>query len=185
MNMLQSIFKVWYTPLLSKFQTLLGWKRIQADVRGCYYQASRLVNFVYDEMLRYLMHLFISDNMQKYKDNMSDPLYSDSDTVCLIAKDFNSFLNRMKKCGDEWTRTCVLFVIMAGDFFKFVSAYRNADAVGVEMGYCRFAPVWQQLGQTKYLERHWDQQEVLLRKFLFIRDSCNLENGNLRNNTSC
>ena len=64
---------------------------------------------------------------------------------------------------------CVFFVIMSGDFLQFVSAYRNADSIGVEIGYHIFVPVWKKLSQSKYLERHWDQQDMLFRNFPFSR----------------
>ena len=35
---------------LDQFQDLLGWKRINKDVLLCYYQASRLVEFVSEEL---------------------------------------------------------------------------------------------------------------------------------------
>ena len=50
---------------------------------------------------------------------------------------------------------------MVFNFQMFVEAYQNGDAVMVEFGYKRFAPVWQMLGQHKYVERHWHQCETL------------------------
>jgi hypothetical protein len=147
---------------------LLGWKRITADVRNCYYQASRQVKFVHDKIIRYLMHTFVSDNLQTYFSGDNEQM-SDQDRLCKIAIDFSEHLNSLKQAEDECTRVCVIFVIMAGDFLQFVSAYRNADSIGVEIGYHIFAPVWKELSQSKYLERHWDQQDFLFRKFPFSR----------------
>jgi hypothetical protein len=36
MNMLQSIYKVFWTDILSPNKSFLGWKQISKDVRGCY-----------------------------------------------------------------------------------------------------------------------------------------------------
>ena len=52
LSMLQSIYSLYYVGFLNQIQSLLGWKRINQDVRGCYYQASRLVIFVHDELMR-------------------------------------------------------------------------------------------------------------------------------------
>ena len=51
---------------------------------------------------------------------------------------------------------------MAKDFFTSVDSYRSANAVGIELGYQSFVTVWRALGQTRYLERHWRQQEQML-----------------------
>ena len=41
MNMLQSIYKVFWTDILGPMKSFLGWKCIAKDVRGCYFQAAR------------------------------------------------------------------------------------------------------------------------------------------------
>jgi hypothetical protein len=55
MNMLQSIYRVFWTDILNPMKTFLGWKRILSDVHGCYFQAARLVRYVYDGMSTYLL----------------------------------------------------------------------------------------------------------------------------------
>ena len=78
MSMLQSIFAVYYYGFLEPIQQLLGWKRIQADVRGCYFQASRFVVFVADEFIRFFLedyicnvHNFGVGGIKEVKDNPS------------------------------------------------------------------------------------------------------------------
>ena len=129
MNMLQSIYKLWYKCLLCKFQEMLGWKRIQHDVRSCYYQASRLVKFVHDELVCYLMHMFVSDK------DRSEECLSDKDAVCKLADEFVVYLHELKSSPDEWTRVCALFVIMSSHFLTFVASYRTGDSIGIENGY--------------------------------------------------
>ena len=58
-------------------------------------------------------------------------------------------------------RACAMFVKMADDFFEFVQSYRCGDAVSIEKCYHNFVPVWRDLGQTRYLERTWRQDEQL------------------------
>ena len=91
--------------LLCKFQEMLGWKRIQHDVRSCYYQASRLVKFVHDELVCYLMHKFVSDR------DRSEGTLSDEDNICKLTDDFVVYLHELKSSPDEWTQVCALFVL--------------------------------------------------------------------------
>ena len=49
--MAQSIFNVCYVGLLDQFQDLLGWKKVNDKVSSCYYQATRLVIFVFYELM--------------------------------------------------------------------------------------------------------------------------------------
>ncbi len=57
MNMLQSIYKVFWTNLLKPLRDILGWKRISKDICGCYFQASRLVKYVDDVVSMYTSSL--------------------------------------------------------------------------------------------------------------------------------
>ena len=43
LNMLMSIYKIFWSDLLKPFQDLLRWKRLLKGVRSCYFQASCLV----------------------------------------------------------------------------------------------------------------------------------------------
>lgn len=66
---------------------------------------------------------------------------------------------------------------MAMDVFAFIDSYRCGDAIGIEMGYQNFVAVWRALGQHRYEEHHWRQQEEMLLKkpyhFLeWVRRSC-------------
>jgi hypothetical protein len=64
MNMLQSIYKVFWMDILSPMKTFLGWKRISRDVRVC--QAARLTRYVHNLMTTYLLHCYVSS---MYDDN--------------------------------------------------------------------------------------------------------------------
>lgn len=99
MNMLQSIFKVFWADILKPFRDLLKWKRISNDVRGCYFQASRLVQYSNDVVTSYLIRLYIS----RYHDKYDDRLYHDepADVLCGMAVDFDEFLSRSLSSLDE------------------------------------------------------------------------------------
>ena len=60
LNMLTSIYKFYYDGFLDQFQSLLGWQRIEKDVRNNYHQSLRLVTFVHDELYRVLLHKFVA-----------------------------------------------------------------------------------------------------------------------------
>ena len=60
-----------------------------------------------------------------------------------------------------------MYLHMANDFLTFVASYRSGCAIGIENGYQKFVGVWKALGQTRYLERHWRQQEMLFGRLPF------------------
>jgi hypothetical protein len=51
LNMVQFIFNVMYVGFLDQFQSLLGWKKVNKDVSSCYFQATWLMTFVFDELV--------------------------------------------------------------------------------------------------------------------------------------
>ena len=53
LNIAQSIFKCFWKLLLSPIMDMLGWKRINEKVSGCYYRASRLIKLINEELHRY------------------------------------------------------------------------------------------------------------------------------------
>ena len=161
--MLQSIYTLFWDGLLKPFKDVLQFKRITRDVRSCYFQASRLGGYVADEIMRALVYEYASTYASK-EDSMDNNTY-----ICKFAMDFNVFLHGLKDSDDEWRRVCALFLIMYTDFRRFVDSYREGDSVSILHGYMRFAPIWQELGQSKYVERHWHQLEQLFRDFPFSR----------------
>ena len=60
MNMLQSIYKVFWTDLLSPMNIFLGWKLISRDICAYYFQAARLMRCVHNSMSTYLLRCYIS-----------------------------------------------------------------------------------------------------------------------------
>ena len=71
--------------------------------------------------------------------------------LCHVAKSAHAYLQRLQTSNDKWLATCSNFIVMSNDFLQFVEAYHNADAVAVEHGYLRHLPVWEALGQDKYV----------------------------------
>ena len=164
--MLQAIYTLFYRAFLEPFQKALGWKRINIDVSGCYFQASRLAGFVADELMRALVYEFAS-SFDEF--DATDPNADCMEFVCKFALEFIKFLQEMKKSDDQWRKACALFLLMYLDFRTFVDSYRTGDSIMILGGYRKFAPVWQKLGQTKYVERTWHQFDQLFRDFKFSR----------------
>ena len=164
--MLQAIYSLFYRGFLEPFKAALKWQRVTNDVRGCYFQASRLAGFVADELMRALMYEFAS-GFEEF-----DPTVHGEDPsafVCKFVLEFIEFLRELKSSPDEWRRACALFLLMYIDFRNFVNSYRIGDSVTILRGYENFAPVWQKLGQSKYVERHFHQQDQLFRDFPYSR----------------
>ena len=169
LSMVQSINNVCWDGFLDDFRDALQWKKVQKDARNCYYAASRLIKYVYEECVRILMHSFVSNHLDGLRVEFQriDGDTSNANFMCFVAKRFSDWLLELRDCSDHWVRCCSLFVRMARDFLTFVESYRNGDSIGIELGYQDFAPVWRALGQNRYLERHWRQLETLLQKFPF------------------
>ena len=55
------------------------------------------------------------------------------------------------------------------DFLEFVTAYRVGDAISIEYGYDKHSPVFNILGQNKYVDIDFGQKEELYRDFPFSR----------------
>ena len=103
MNSLQSIYKIFWDPLLKPMKEHLRWKNIRKDVRDCYYQASSLVTLMNRELNRAFLHEFISENYPNYKQTMeSDDTVNDADVVCQIAIDFQAHIESLKTAKDEY-----------------------------------------------------------------------------------
>jgi hypothetical protein len=163
MNMLASIYNLYFHGFLEPIKTLLGWNRINKDVRSCYYQAARLVKFVSEELNRFFMQDFVSSRGD-HDEGIDDPQY-----LCNTAVAYMEYQNNQRQSEDKWVSTCANFVQMAYDFFEFVEAYRIGDSITVEYGYQKQVPVWLLLGQNKYVDIFYSQQEVLYRDNVFSR----------------
>ena len=70
--MLASIYNLYYVRFLDKFKDLLGWKKVNKDVRSCYFQAHRLVTFVSDKLMSFFIHQFVSTNSGDVDPDLSD-----------------------------------------------------------------------------------------------------------------
>ena len=156
--MLQSIFKLFWSSLLRPTMSMLGWKKINSDVAKCYYHAQHLVKLKNREVKRFLLHHFISERFPNYEPKFNDNTVHPANVVTKIAMYFEDYLMAIlkNKEPDEYLRVYVAFLLLSDDFLQFVDAYRGQDAITVEMGYQKFAPVWKHLGQNKYLGRNFE-----------------------------
>ena len=68
LNILHSIYSLYYVGFLDQFQSLLYWKRTNKDISGCYYQAQTLVKFVHKELMHFFIHQFVSERQQGPED---------------------------------------------------------------------------------------------------------------------
>ena len=81
---------------------------------------------------------------------------------------YNAYLYKdQKKSEDKWISTCANFLQMSYDFIEFVTAYRVGDAISIDVGYQKHAPVWEALNQNKYIDIFYKQQESLYRAITF------------------
>ena len=83
MNMLQSIYIVFWTNILSPIESFLGWKRISKDVRGCYFQAACLVRYIHNVLSTYLLRCFVSSIFEDITKSMYER--ANADVLCNVA----------------------------------------------------------------------------------------------------
>ena len=67
LNMAILLYNLYYVGFIDKLQDLLGWNKINKEVRGCYYQATRLITFLSDELTRFFAYQFISERSSATK----------------------------------------------------------------------------------------------------------------------
>ena len=147
--MLQSIYKVFWTDILCPMMSFLGWKQISKDVRGCYFQAARLVRYIHNVLSTYLLRCFVSSTYDEITERMIDN--TNADVLCNLTMLYHQWLMKSLKSSDQHLSFCIHFTTMLGDFLEFVNAYRCQDSITIKSGYSWFAPRWKVLGQCKYL----------------------------------
>jgi hypothetical protein len=163
---------------------MLGWKGINSEMKGCYYRASRLIKFTNEELHRFLMHQFISDNWETYKTMLNDNAVSCYDVFCKISQDYKSYLHGIENCTDEgqdeFLKMAAIFLHMSDDMFLFIQSYRADDGIAIIKGYDWFVTVWVVLNQNKYVAAFHEQLQMVLVKHKFRRYVEALRNRTVR-----
>jgi len=98
---------------------------------------------------------------------VDDKDLSNEQFVCKVVTEFMSFLREMKLSDDKWVSTCTNFLEMAYDFKEFVRAYCIGDSISIEFDYQKQVPAWEAMGQHKYVDIFYGQQEALYRDVPF------------------
>ena len=139
LNMSQSIFKCFWTPLLEPMKDFLGWKRVNDKVSSCYYQATRLIKLVNEELHRFFLHSFVSKNWPQYKTQLIDGANSTilgANLICKISHEYQLYLRDCEdNSTDEFMKMASLFLHMSDDLFLFIQSYQCGDAIAIEKGY--------------------------------------------------
>ena len=96
LNMAQSIYNIFYVGFLDQFQDLLHWQRINSDVSSCYFQATRLVTFVFDELIRFFAHKYMSQRVP----TPAEVQMNDTDYISAVALGFEGYIRSLKLSSD-------------------------------------------------------------------------------------
>ena len=179
LNMFQSIYKVHWDVLLCPLKEMLKWCRISKDIRGCYYQATKLVTLANKSFKSYLMMSFASGHRDKLLELLDSEL-EDANVIVEIVKLYQTWMQCNLDSSDEHLRMITNFIIMSDDFIDFVDSFRQQDSIGIEDGYQCFAPVWKILGQSKYLQQYFEQLLTNNRDFPYHRRMTQLINRTVR-----
>ena len=92
LSMLQSIMNIFWDGFCRTIGiNCLGWKRIQKDARSCYFQDSRLVVYVYEQLTALLMQSFASQEFATMKDlfKSNETDQRDANFMCYFASEFD------------------------------------------------------------------------------------------------
>ena len=143
--MLTSIFNLYYVGFLDQFQEILGWNFINKVIRTCYFHASRLVEFVSDELMRFLyISLYLRGLLLLWTQ-----LSIDHSSFVRLPLSSNSSSRSRKQVMISGLQHVLIFFEMSFDFHEFVNAYHLGDTVAIESGYQKHVPVWQAMNQHK------------------------------------
>ena len=124
-----------------------GWKRVNKEVEGCYYQASRLVKLVNDELHRFTMQEFVSKKWAMYKAMFADKDVQDTNVFCALSNDYQKYLREIELNEDggqqdEFRKMVCMFLHMSDDFTIFVESCHSSDVIATIKGHDWFVPVW-------------------------------------------
>ena len=123
MNMHHSIYKVFWTDIMSLMKSFLGLKRISKDVRGCYFQAARLVRYIHNVLSTYLLRCFVSSTYDEITESMTEN--ANADVLCNLAMSYREWLMNLLISSNQHLQLCVHFMTMTGDFLEFVPLPRQ------------------------------------------------------------
>ncbi len=130
MNMLQSIYKLFWTDLLKPLRDLLGWKRISKDIQSCYYQVSRLVKYTNDVVLAYLLRAYVFCCVSTYEDCIDEG--PPGNLLCALVFDFQKFLrDALDQSANDHLKLIVNFLLVSSNFLDFVSAFLFTSEISV------------------------------------------------------
>ena len=115
------------------------------------------------------MRLFAHSYVSSREETSTERTESDEQYVARVTSEFVSYLDDMRSSEDAWVATCANFLSMSFNFIEFETAYRVGDSIALEAGYQKHAPIWVVLGQSKYEEIFYSQQECLYRDYPYSR----------------
>ena len=107
--------------------------------------------------MRFFIHQFVSSRTA----HPSDDRLNDTELIVKVTLEFMEFLKSQRESDDKWIATRANFLDMSFDFIEFVCAFRVGDSIVIENGYLKHSAVWEILGQNKYVEVFYSQQEAL------------------------
>ena len=113
LNMAQTIYSYCYVGFLDQFQELLGWKRVNKEVSQCYFQATRLIAFVHDELNCLFAHQYVAERAETETGTDKD---DDADHIVATAIGYLKRVRGLKLSSDKWVSTCAVFLKMANDY---------------------------------------------------------------------
>ena len=105
LNTAQRIFGYSYHGFLEEFHQMRGWKCINKDVSSPYFQSTRLITFVFEELTYFFVHQYVSEKTIVSGRTVLSP----SEYIVSHANGFGKWLESLKDSADKWVSTCAVF----------------------------------------------------------------------------
>jgi hypothetical protein len=107
LNILQSIYKLFWSDLLKPFRDMLQWQHISKDIWGCFFQMLWLVQYSNDVISLHLTHLYMSLYQECYAVRMNEDKLPN--VLCQITLDFEMFLSCALLSSNKYLKLIVKF----------------------------------------------------------------------------
>ena len=152
LDIVQSILNVSYVGSLDQFQTILGWQKNKQGHELLLFPRHSVNDFRFWWARTFVLHTSLSARALQHQQRWWWRI-----ATTLLWWPFLSpnTLDKLKESNNKWMATCG--VKLTHNFLSFVEAYPIGNAVCIEYGYQKHAPMWSILDQNKYMEAFFTQ----------------------------
>ena len=147
------VYKLFYGGFLQVFQTVLGWKKINARKVECtYQQCAFLLSIVLGECERQLYDMFAFTFSELQKAQFRS-FANTEDAAQYFGTEFVKWIdNKIETTSDGVFRFVLQFVKVGRCYESFRKTTSKGDEIGLEYQYIQFLPIWAVLNKSTSVE---------------------------------